>query len=101
MNAPTLNDLRNSVPAREFVDDRMNQVRDLLMGDYVRACDARIDAIELRIRDLETGVAQRLGVLQQRLETLAADTTVDRQAAFQELARGIAELGERIRVIAR
>jgi len=101
MNAPTMNDLRNAVPARDFVDDRMSQVRDLLIGDHVRANEARIAAIELRIRDLETELAQRLNVLQQRIETLASDTTVDRQTAFDELARSVADLGDKIRVIAR
>ena len=101
MNAPTLNDLRNAVPARDFVDDRMNQVRDLLIGDYIRASEARLAAVELRLRDLETGIAQRLSVLQQRIETMATDATVDRQTAFDELARSVSELGEKIRVIAR
>lgn len=101
MNAPTHNDLRNAVPQRDFADDKMNQVRDLLIGDYVRTSQSRIAALEMRMRDLETGIAQRLTSLQQRIEGLATDTTITRQAAFEELARGVAELGDRIRRIAR
>ncbi len=101
MNAPTLHELRAASPARDYADDKMVQVRDLLIGDYARANEARIAAIEMRIRDLETGVSQRLAALQQRIETLAGDATVDRQTAFEELARSVAELGDKIRLIAR
>ena len=101
MNAPTLHELRNALPAREFGDDKMNQVRDLLIGDYVRASEARLAALEMRLREFETLMTQRLTLLQQRIESLAGDTTTERQAAFEELARSVAELGDRIRIIAR
>lgn len=101
MNAPTLNDLRSGVAAREAADERMSQVRDLLIGDHVRASEARLAALEMRLRDLETGIAQRLTALQQRIEGLASDQTISRQSAFEELARSVAELGDKIRHIAR
>ena len=101
MNAPTLNELRNALPARDFGDDKMNQVRNLLIGDYVRESEARLAAVEMRLRDLETGISQRLTVLQQRIESLATDATIERQTAFEELARSVADLSDKIRVIAR
>ncbi len=101
MNAPSLNDLRNAVPARELADEKMNQVRDLLIGDFVRLTDARLAAVETRMRDLETGFGQRLQVLHQRIETLAADTSIDRRAAFDELSKSVLELSGRIHTLSR
>lgn len=119
MNAPSFSDHRNAIPARDLPDDKMNQVRDLLVGDLMRtnearigglddrladqnrASDARMGALEARMRDLETGIGQRLTLLHQRIETLAADHTTDRQAAFEELAKSVLELGDRIRGLSR
>ena len=112
MNAPSLNDLRNAIPARDLADEKMSQVRDLLVGDLMRANDARIAAVEARsdarvaaletrVRDLETGIGQRLTTLHQRIEALAADHTADRQAAFDELGKSVLELGDKIRILSR
>jgi polyhydroxyalkanoate synthesis regulator phasin len=79
----------------------MNQVRDLLMGDYVRASESRLAALEARVRDLETGIGQRLTSLHQRIETMASDHSNDRQACFDELAKSVLELSDKIRVLAR
>ena len=126
MNAPTLNDLRAAFPARDLGDEKMSQVRELLLGDFVRANEARISALEGRIRDLETGIGERLTVLNARIEAqdgrirdletgigerltvlnarieaLAVDHTTDRQAAFDELGKSVRDLGERIRGLSR
>ena len=112
MNAPSLNDLRNAIPARDLTDEKMNQVRDLLVGDLMRANDARMALLEARMRDLETGLGQRMTslhqqiedhvtVLHQRIAVLAADHTADRQSAFDELAKSVLELGSKIRVLSR
>ena len=101
MNAPTLNDLRNALPARDLPDEKMNQVRDLLVGDFIRLTETRMMMLETRIRDLENGLGQRLTVLHQRIEALSADHTVERQAAFDELAKSVLDLGDRIRMISR
>jgi len=99
MNAPSLNDIRPAFSVRDEADEKMIQVRDLLIGDYARATDARLTALETRIRDLETGIGERLTLLQQRIEALGADHTADRQASFDELGRHVRDLGERIRVL--
>ena len=137
MNAPTLNDLRNALPvrdlsgrdlaardleARDLADEKMTQVRDLLVGDFIKESQARMMALETRIRDLENGLGQRLSVLtqqietlgqhigtmgqhigsmDQRIETVSVDHTVDRQAAFDELSKCILDLGDKIRAISR
>lgn len=101
MNAPTLNELRNAIPARDLADEKMIQVRDLLVGDFIREMTARMTVMETRIRDLENGLGQRLTVLNQRIEALAADHTVDRQAAFDELSKCVLDLGDKIRAISR
>lgn len=108
MNAPSLNDLRNAIPVRDLGDEKMNQVRELLIGDFIRASEARTAALEARVRELEMGLGQRLAVLHQRLDAmaadhhqLAADHTADHQSAFDELAKSVLELGDRIRGIPR
>lgn len=118
MTAPTLNELRNGHAVRDFaardlspfetgpsfeprdvVDDKMAQVRDLLVGDFTREMQTRMMAMETRIRDLEVGLGQRLTALNQRIETLAADHSVDRQSAFAELSKCVLDLGDKIRAI--
>jgi polyhydroxyalkanoate synthesis regulator phasin len=73
----------------DSADAQMEQVRELLVGDLQRRADARVDALEGRVRELEA-----------RLEALNAEHTASRRSAFEELARGVAELGERIRNLA-
>jgi len=99
MNAPSLNDIRPAFSVRDPVDEKMAQVRDLLIGDFARTTDARLAALETRIRDLEMGLGERLTLLQQRIEALGAGHTADRQAAFDELGKHVRDLGERIRVL--
>ena len=101
MNATILNDIRQAFPARDLADEKMNQVRELLIGDFARASEARIAALEGRIRDLETGIGERLSALDHRIGVLTADHTADRQAAFDELGKSVRDLGERIRQLPR
>ena len=73
----------------DSADVQMEQIRELLVGDLQRRADARVEALEARVRDLEA-----------RLEALNTEQTASRRSAFEELARGVAELGERIRNLA-
>lgn len=98
MNGP----LRTEDVTRQVqVDDKMHQVRDLLIGDYVRANESRLAALETRIAELETTLTRQVGIVQQQIEKLGGDSTAERRTAFEELARSVAELGEKIRIIAR
>jgi len=73
----------------DSADAQMEQIRELLVGDVQRRADARLEALETRVRDLEA-----------RLEALSTEQTASRRSAFEELARGVAELGERIKNLA-
>ena len=66
-------------------DAQMEQIRELLVGDILRRADARAEALEARVRELEA-----------RLEALGVEQTAGRRSAFDELSRSVTELGERI-----
>ena len=105
MNATSLNALRQSVEQsggqRDIADEKMEQVRELLVGDFLRANEGRIASLEARVRDLETDVGRRLDALHTRMEALAGELTGERRASFDELARNLSELGEKVRNISR
>jgi len=73
----------------DSTDAQMEQIRELLVGDIQRRADARVEALEARVREFEA-----------RLEALSAEQTAGRRSAFEELARSVAELGERIKHLA-
>ena len=79
----------------------MEQIRELLLGPHVRDTEARIAMLEARLKELETVLSQRLDALAARLEALAAEVHAARRNTFDELARGVADLGEHIRKISR
>jgi len=105
MNANSLNALRNAAgstnAARDVSDEKMDQVRELLLGDFAREAENRIAALEARFRDHETYVGQRLDALHSRLEAMAGELTGDRRAGFEELARGLSDLSEHVRRVAK
>lgn len=102
MTSTSLNGLRNGPSTTDRnPDERMDQVRELLMGDYVRHFDAKVLALEARIRELEGELGRRVEALDMRLEALSGEMRGERRAAFDELARTIEDLGSRIRGIAR
>lgn len=101
MNSTSLDQLRMAKPPREGQDEKMEQIRDLLVGDLVRQTERRLALLEQRMLDLETGIGSRLTALHARLEALAGEVGADQRAAFDELARSILDLGERVRKIAR
>lgn len=83
--------------AQAIADEKMLQVRELLFGEYRRETETRIALLEARVRELEDGVNRRLDLLQARLEAAAGELSADRRAAFDDLARSVLELGDRIR----
>lgn len=97
MNINPTGQFNSGNPGGVREDEKMEQIRELLFGEYERANDARFSELEARVKELEVNVHQRLDALQARLVALAADVSSDQRSAFDELARGIAELGERIR----
>ena len=100
MNAPSLSDIR-SAPGREPTDEKMDQVRELLVGDTLRRLEARLAFAETRLNDVEIGIGRQLDALEARIEALAASSHDDRRATFEALAHSVSELGEQIRRISR
>lgn len=101
MNATTLSELRSSVIVRDQGDEKMDQIRELLIGEYTRRSEARIAALEARLQTLEKELAQRFDAMSARIEALAGATDADRRTSFEELARGMHDLGERMRGLAK
>ena len=101
MSASFYSDLKNGAVVRDIPDDKMDQIRELLYGEFKRDSDARIALIEARVRELETGLHRKLDAIQTRIETLAGDLRNDRTATFDELSTSVLDLAERIRRISR
>jgi hypothetical protein len=101
MHGTMVSEARNGASvALPLGDERMEQVRELLFGDYKRHCDQQIAALKDRLDELQAGFDRRLQDLEARLATLAADTRNAQKAAFADLARDVGELGGRIRAMA-
>lgn len=89
----------SSVAGPPSADARMDQIRQLLLGDSLNSGQARLAALEQRQTEFEKQVLHRLDLLSQRLDALSRDVLADRRAAFDELARAMQELGNRVRGI--
>lgn len=90
-----------TTPAREAIDDRMEQVREILIGDAIRHLEARVASLEARIVELDVNVGRQVDAIQARVESLAGAAEGDRRATFEALAQSVVELGEQIRRISR
>lgn len=101
MNATSLNELRSGSESREQVDEKMHQIRELLIGDSLQASEARIAALEAKVKELQTSVDRRLDAFSARLEALAGSTEADRRAALEELAKSFNVLSDSVRRISR
>ncbi|MFV0369977.1 MAG: hypothetical protein ACK5KM_16130 [Hyphomicrobiaceae bacterium] len=101
MNSTSLDQLRTSQPGRAGQDEKMDQIRDLLVGDLVRQTDHRLAAIEARLDELEQSIGSRLTALHARLEAMAGEADAGQRNAFDELARNVLALGEQIQKISR
>lgn len=80
-------------------DTRMEQIRQLLLGDTLASSAERLATLERRQADFEKHMLDRLDLLSQRLDALSRDVLADRRAAFDELARAMQDLGNRVRGI--
>ena len=89
MNAPSLSEIRNAA-SRELTDEKMDQVREILVGDSVRRMDARLAALEGRVNDFEVSIGRQLDALEARIEALAGASEGERRTAFEALAGSVA-----------
>lgn len=101
MNVHSLGEYSGAADGPAAVDAsdeaRMEQIRELLHGELKREHEARIAALEQRIRELETGIFNQLDALHARVEALSADMLNVRREQLDELARGFVDMGERVR----
>lgn len=100
MNAPSFSDMRNPT-SRDITDEKMDQVRELLVGDAVRRMEARVTFLETRVGEFEMNFGRQLDALQARIEALAGSVDGERRAHFEALAVSVSELSEQIRRISR
>ena len=101
MNANSLDQIRAASGSRDVRDDRMEQVRQLLVGDHVRDMEIRMVALEQRLQDVDGSVARKLDAVSARIDALASQLDYDRRAAFSELSQGVLELSERLRAVSK
>lgn len=101
MTATSLDALRTGAPSRKVTDEKMEQVRELLLGEDLRRTDERLSAIEAHLNSLQTDVFNRLDAMQARLDALAGEVSGNQRSAFDELSKGIADLGERVKNLSR
>jgi hypothetical protein len=76
---------------------RMDQIRELLHGEMKRQHEDRIAVLEARVRELESGIFNQLDALHVRLEALSGEMMNVRREHLDELARGFADMGDRVR----
>lgn len=80
-------------------DEKMDQIRELLFGDFAKQSELRVAALEARVRELEGALQQRLDALEGRLEAVSREIGAEQSRSFDEIARGVMELGEHIKRI--
>jgi len=101
MDTTPLDKLRNGAAHGDIGDEKMEQIRELLYGDIRRRQEARLGALEARLREMELRVERRLDALEARMAALSGEVTGERRTAFDQLAQGIADLGERVKRLSR
>ncbi len=97
MSATPFNDFQNGVSSRHLTDEKMEQVRELLFGDYERQAEARITVLESRIQNLELSLHGRLDALQARLDAISAEMEATQRQTLDQIGAGLQELGARLK----
>ncbi len=97
MSTTSITQLGGNAAASQSTEDQMEQIRELLVGEQQRRSGARVEQLEARLKELEEDIVRRFDALTARIEALGQETAAGRRAAFEELSRGIGELGERVR----
>ena len=94
MNAPSLNEIRGAVN-RDMTDEKMEQVREILIGDSVRRMEARVAFLETRLNEFEVSIGRQLDALEARIEALAGAADGERRVTFDALSVSVAGLATR------
>lgn len=72
--------------SRDATDLQMDQIRDLLFGEFKTGVESRLAAMEVRLAALEAGLA-----------TLKTEEDRHRRATFETLADGLGTLATQLR----
>jgi len=99
MSAPSLTELKKSVSSQKLTDEKMEQVREILFGDYERQIEDRVTVLEERIESLELSLNGRLDALQVRLDAVLAKIDATQLQALSEIGHGLQELAERVKSV--
>ncbi len=99
MTTSMFGEFRNGSGSQDPFDDKMQQIRELLFGEFKRDSDARLALIEARVRELEQGLHRKLDAIQARLDAISAEVGNERRRDLDQLAESIAELSTKVRKI--
>jgi hypothetical protein len=99
-NSPSLSEIRNS-GSRDLADEKMQQVRELLVGDTLRRIEAHLAYLDARINEIESVLSRQLDALEARMGGMTGSAETERRTSFEALAQSVSELGEQIRRISR
>lgn len=87
----------STTKAIDPADAQMDQIRDLLFGELKRDIDARMAAFDARLVDLE----RRLAAARSELTAVRSEDETKRKAMLDDIARGVAALGDHVKQISR
>ena len=87
-------------PSGPITDEKMEQVRELLFGEFEKQTELRVTALEARVRELEVGLHRQVDAMQARVEALSGEIDSNQRTAHEEIASGLQELAERVRRVA-
>ena len=91
--------VNGSADSRPISDEKMEQVRELLFGEFEKQTESRVIELEARVRELEVGLRRRLDAMEARVEALSGEMDANQRTAHEEIAGGLQELAERVRRI--
>lgn len=82
---------------RPISDEKMEQVRELLFGEFEKQTQTRVLELEARVREMELGLHRRIDAMQARMEALSGELDTSQRTSLHEIAAGLEELAERVR----
>ena len=93
----SLSDITNGDPSQQLTNEKMEQVCELVFGDYERETEASVEILENRILDLELSTHCRLNAMQARIDAISAELDVTHRQTQDEIGNGLRELATRIK----
>lgn len=85
----------------DATDEKMEQVRELLFGNYQRATENHVAELERRMREMEARIGQRLDAMAARIEALSGEVEASQRTTLEEIGRSMQDVSDRLRSIRR